>query len=54
MKKLLSDIERGRVDAVVAYKLDRLSRSQRDFVRLMDVFSTIQRQRRGPRATRTR
>jgi DNA invertase Pin-like site-specific DNA recombinase len=38
MKALLADIERGRVDVVVVYKLDRLSRSLLDFVRLIDVF----------------
>ena len=38
MVDLLADIERGRVDVVVVYKLDRLSRSLLDFVRLMDVF----------------
>lgn len=38
MMDLLADIERGRVDVVVVYKLDRLSRSLLDFVRLMDVF----------------
>lgn len=38
MKELLADIERGRVDVVVVYKLDRLSRSLLDFVRLIDVF----------------
>jgi DNA invertase Pin-like site-specific DNA recombinase len=38
LKELLGDIERGRIDAVVVYKLDRLSRSLLDFIRLMDVF----------------
>jgi site-specific DNA recombinase len=38
MKDLLADIERGRVDVVVVYKLDRLSRSLLDFVRLLDAF----------------
>ncbi len=38
MKELLADVERGRIDVVVVYKLDRLSRSLLDFVRLMDVF----------------
>lgn len=38
IKDLLADIERGRIDVVVVYKLDRLSRSLLDFVRLMDVF----------------
>lgn len=38
MRDLLADVERGFVDVVVVYKLDRLSRSLLDFVRLMDVF----------------
>lgn len=38
MRDLLADIERGRVDVVVVYKLDRLSRSLLDFVQLIDVF----------------
>ena len=36
MRRLLADIEAGRVDCVVTYKLDRLSRSLTDFVRLME------------------
>lgn len=39
MIDLLTDIERGRIDVVVVYKLDRLSRSLLDFVRLIDVFN---------------
>jgi site-specific DNA recombinase len=35
---LLADIEAGSVDAVVVYKIDRLSRSIADFVRLMESF----------------
>lgn len=38
MKDLLADVERGRIDVVVVYKLDRLSRSLLDFVRLLDWF----------------
>ena len=37
LKRLLADIERGLID-VVTYKLDRLSRSLTDFVRLMERF----------------
>jgi site-specific DNA recombinase len=37
-QRLLADLEAGEVDAVVVYKIDRLSRSLRDFVRLMDLF----------------
>src|ERR1700733_5698669 len=38
LRRLLVDIEAGRVDAVVIYKIDRLSRSLLDFARLMEVF----------------
>ena len=38
LSKLLADIEAGRVDCVVVYKVDRLSRSLLDFARLMTVF----------------
>ena len=35
---LLRDIEAGLVDVVAVYKIDRLSRSLRDFAKLIDVF----------------
>jgi DNA invertase Pin-like site-specific DNA recombinase len=38
LRRLLRDIEVGKVDTVVCYKIDRLSRSLADFVRLVDVF----------------
>ena len=38
LKRLLSDIEDGRVDVVVVYKIDRLSRSLMDFAKLVEVF----------------
>src|SRR4051812_2760988 len=38
LKRLLSDIEHGRVDAVVVYKIDRISRSLMDFAKLVEVF----------------
>lgn len=38
MRRMLDDIAAGRVDAVVTYKVDRLSRSLLDFARLMEVF----------------
>jgi len=37
LRQMLTDIEAGRIDVVVLYKIDRLSRSLTDFVRLMDV-----------------
>jgi site-specific DNA recombinase len=38
MERLLTDIEAGRIDVVVIYKIDRLTRSLIDFARLADVF----------------
>ena len=38
LTRLLADVEAGLVDCVVVYKLDRLSRSIADFVRMMDLF----------------
>ncbi|HOQ48112.1 MAG TPA: recombinase family protein [Bryobacteraceae bacterium] len=38
LQRLLYDIEAGRVDCVVVYKVDRLSRSLLDFARLMETF----------------
>lgn len=38
MKELLRAIEAGKIDCVVVYKVDRLSRSLLDFARLMSVF----------------
>jgi len=37
-KRLMTDIEAGKVDCVVVYKVDRLSRSLLDFARIMEVF----------------
>jgi DNA invertase Pin-like site-specific DNA recombinase len=38
LKRLLADIETQRVDVVVVYKIDRLSRALMDFSKLVDVF----------------
>lgn len=38
LQKLMRDVERGKVDCVVFYKLDRLSRSLMDFARLAEFF----------------
>jgi DNA invertase Pin-like site-specific DNA recombinase len=40
--QLMADIEAGRVDVVVVYKIDRLSRSLLDFVTLLQVFERHQ------------
>ena len=38
LEKLLSDIQKGRIDCVVVYKVDRLSRSLFDFCKLLEFF----------------
>lgn len=38
LQELLSDIECGLIDIVVIYKMDRITRTLLDFVRLMDLF----------------
>jgi DNA invertase Pin-like site-specific DNA recombinase len=38
LRRLLTDVECGRIDCVVIYKVDRLSRSLLDFARLMGTF----------------
>ncbi|GIW81345.1 MAG: hypothetical protein KatS3mg105_3152 [Gemmatales bacterium] len=38
LRRLLADIEAGKIDCVVVYKVDRLSRSLLDFARLVEIF----------------
>jgi len=38
LKKLLADIGAGRIDVVVVYKIDRLTRSLADFAKLVEAF----------------
>ena len=38
LKRLLADVETGRVDVIVVYKIDRLSRSMLDFLNLVELF----------------
>ena len=38
LQRLLRDVEAGKVDAVICYRIDRLTRSLTDFARLVDVF----------------
>ena len=42
LSQLLDDIDRGRVDVVVVYKVDRLSRSLSDFAKMMELFDEKQ------------
>ena len=38
LKRLFADIEAGKIDCVMVYKVDRLSRSLLDFARIMEIF----------------
>ena len=38
LQRLLADIEAARIDVVVVYKIDRLSRALMDFAKLVEVF----------------
>ena len=38
LRQLMADVESGRVDVIVVYKVDRLSRSLADFAKIVEVF----------------
>jgi DNA invertase Pin-like site-specific DNA recombinase len=38
LRSLLADIRADRIDIVVVYKVDRLTRSLADFARLVEIF----------------
>src|SRR5437764_10245973 len=38
LQRLLGDVRAGRVDVIVTYKVDRLTRSLADFARLIETF----------------
>ena len=38
LKRLLADIDKGLIDSVISYKVDRLSRSLLDFAKIMETF----------------
>ena len=40
LKNLLADIKGGRIDVVVVYKVDRLTRSLTDFARIVELFES--------------
>jgi site-specific DNA recombinase len=40
LKRLLEDVDRGKVDIIVVYKIDRLSRSLLDFTRMVEYFNS--------------
>ena len=40
LKRLMKDIEAGKIDCVIVYKVDRLSRSLMDFARIIEIFDS--------------
>ena len=40
LRRLMADIKNGKINTVVVYKVDRLSRSLADFAKLIEVFDT--------------
>jgi len=38
LKRLMRDIQDGKIDIVVVYKIDRLSRSLADFAKMVEIF----------------
>nr|WP_204799840.1 recombinase family protein [Nitrosomonas nitrosa] len=38
LQRLLADIEAGKIDVVIIYKIDRFTRSLADFSRMVEVF----------------
>src|SRR6266403_5274322 len=42
LKRLLADVDKGMIDCLVVYKVDRLSRSLLDFARIMEAFEKRQ------------
>ncbi len=40
LKRLLVDIKAGKIDCVIVYKVDRLSRSLMDFARIIEIFDS--------------
>src|SRR5256886_16309207 len=40
LQRVLADITAGRVDIVVVYKIDRLTRSLADFAKIVEIFDT--------------
>ena len=42
LQRLLADVDKGLIDAVITYKVDRLSRSLLDFAKIMETFEKRQ------------
>jgi DNA invertase Pin-like site-specific DNA recombinase len=47
LQRLLEDIRARKIDVIVVYKADRLTRSLADFARLVELFATRSQHRSG-------
>nr|WP_286198837.1 recombinase family protein [Mesorhizobium sp. BR1-1-16] len=55
LKRLLADVAVGKIDVVVVYKVDRLTRSLADFAKIVDIFDQLRcRSSRSPRPSTPR
>ena len=52
LQKLLIDVQARRIDVIVVYKVDRLTRSLADFAKLVELFDAHQVSRSPRRSTR--
>lgn len=41
LRKLLNEVQRGKIDIVLTWKLDRLARSLRDLINMLDLFAHL-------------
>ena len=48
LKRLMADVEADRIDVIVVYKVDRLTRSLADFAKIIELFDNVAGSRNGP------
>jgi site-specific DNA recombinase len=53
LQRLLTDIRAGKIDIVLVYKVDRLTRSLADFAKLIELFETRTASRSSPSPNRS-
>lgn len=47
LKRLMADVAAGKVDIILVYKIDRLTRSLADFAKIVDVLDTAKPYQQG-------
>jgi DNA invertase Pin-like site-specific DNA recombinase len=48
LRQLLADVEAGKIDVIIVYKVDRLSRSLADFARIVEILDKVRVRRSCP------